>query len=982
MTLELADRSITYPKGLAEDVYVKVGKFYFPADFEADPRVPLILGRSFLKIGRTLIDVYEGEITLCVDNEAVTFNLDQTMKYSSTNDKSVNRIDIIDEICEEYVPELLGFPSDDFSSGNPTSTSEPFTSEFTLEEIPTRFYQQSEVTEAKSSIEEPPELELKDLPSHLEYAYLEENDKLPVIIAKGLKNDQKEALINVLKSHKRAIAWKITDIKARGLVQSIVSLKKGGMTVVANEENELIPTRLVTGWRVCIDYRKLNEATRKDHFPLPFMDQMLERLAGNEFYCFLDGFSGYFQIPIDPQDQEKMTFTCPYGTFAYRRMPFGLCNAPGTFQRCMMAIFHDMIEKTMEVFMDDFSVFGDSFDSCLSNLERMLKRCEDTNLVLNWEKCHFMCKEGIVLGHKISKSRIEVDRAKIDVIAKLPHPTTVKGVRSFLGHAGFYRRFIQDFSKISRPITHLLEKDTPFVFSQDCINAFETLKKKLTEAPILVVPDWNLPFELMCDASDFAIGAVLGQRKTKHFQPIHYASKTMTEAQIHYTTTEKEMLAVVYAFEKFRPYLILSKSIVYTDHSALKYLINKQDAKPRCVSRHEALEILKACHEGPTGGHHSANLTARKVFDAGFFWPTIYRDAHSMIKSCDTCQRQGKISQRDEMPQNAIQVEVKALPINDARVVVKFLKSLFARFGTLRAIISDRGTHFCNDQFAKVMSKYGVTHRLATAYHPQTSGQLEVSNRGLKHILERTVGENCASWSDKLDDALWEFRTAFKTLIGCTPYQLVYGKSCHLPVELEHKAYWALKHVNFDIKTAGDHQKLQLNELNELRDQAYENSLIYKEKTKKLHDSKIKNRIFNVGDQVLLFNSRLKIFSGKLKTRWSGPFTIAQVFPYGTVELSQPDGPNFKVNGHRVKHYFRGDIPPKRLSSSDFSLFVVCTDESKITRKQSKASKHGHENQKSTKPKPRMSSPSQSRSQECQAPVKAEAKNVKPQSKP
>ncbi|GKF80324.1 reverse transcriptase domain-containing protein [Tanacetum coccineum] len=179
-------------------------------------------------------------------------------------------------------------------------------------------------------------------------------------------------------------------------------------------------------------------------------------------------------------------------------------------------------------------------------------------------------------------------------------------------------------------------------------------------------------------------------------------------------------------------------------------------------------------------------------------------------------------------------------PTNDARVVVKFLKSLFSRFGTPRAIISDRGAHFCNDQFAKVMSKYGVTHRLATSS--------QVSNRGLKRILERTVGENRASWSDKLDDALWAFRTTFKTPIGCTPYQLVYGKSYHLPVDLEHKAYWALKHVNFDIKTAGDHRKLQLNELNELRDQAYENSLIYKEKTKKLHDSKIKNRIFNVGD--------------------------------------------------------------------------------------------------------------------------------------
>ncbi|GJT58412.1 reverse transcriptase domain-containing protein [Tanacetum coccineum] len=311
----------------------------------------------------------------------------------------------------------------------------------------------------------------------------------------------------------------------------------------------------------------------------------------------------------------------------------------------------------------------------------------------------------------------------------------------------------------------------------------------------------------------------------------------------------------------------------------------------RCVLGQEALEILKACHEGPTGGHHSAyHPRSRKVFDAGFFWPTIYKDAYKLIKSCDACQRQGKISHRDEMPQNVIQVceifdvwgidfmgpflssrgnkyilvavdylskwvEAKALPTNDARVVVKILKSLFSRFGAPRAIISDRGTHFCNDKFDKVMSKYGVTHRLSTAYHPQTSGQVEVTNRGLKRILERTVGENRASWSDKLDDALWAFRTAYKTPIGCTPYKLVYGKACHLPVELEHKAYWALKHANFDLKTAGDHRKLQLNELNELRDQAYENSLIYKEKTKKLHDSKIKNRIFNVGDQVCFINS-------------------------------------------------------------------------------------------------------------------------------
>nr|GEW49424.1 hypothetical protein [Tanacetum cinerariifolium] len=626
---------------------------------------------------------------------------------------------------------------------------------------------------------------------------------------------------------------------------------------------------------------------------------MLERLAGNEYYCFLDGFSGYFQIPIDLKDQEKTTFMCPYGTFVYRRMPFGLCNAPGTFQRCMMAIFHDMIKKMMEVFMDDFSVFRNSFETCLSHLEKMLKRCEDTNLCLNWEKSRFMVKEGIVLAHKISKNGIEVDKAKVDVIAKLPHPTTVKGIRSFLGHADFYRRFIQDFSKIARPMTRLLEKDTSFFFSKECVEAFETLKRKLTEAPILIAPDWDLPFELMCNASNFAIGAVPGQRQEKHFRPIHYASKIMTEGESHYTTTEKGMLAVVYAFKTFRSDLIMNKSIVYTDHFSLKYLFTKKDSKARLLQ-----------------------------------WVLLLQEFTF----------KGKISQQDEMPQNPIQiceifnvwginfmgsfpssrgnkyilvavdylskwVEAKALPTNDARVVCKFLKSLFARFGNPRAIISDRGTHFCNDQFAKVMLKYGVTHRLAIAYHPQASGHVKVSNHGLKRILERIVSENQASLSNKLDDALWDFRTAFKTPIGCTPYKLVYGKACHLPIEIEHKAYSALKHANFDLQTAGDHRKVQINELNELRDQAYENSLIYKEKTKRIHDSKIKDRVFNVGDRVLLFNSRLKIFSGKLKTHWSRPFTITHVFPYGIVELSQTDGPNFKVNGHRLKHYFGEDIP-------------------------------------------------------------------------
>ncbi|GJW35147.1 reverse transcriptase domain-containing protein [Tanacetum coccineum] len=303
----------------------------------------------------------------------------------------------------------------------------------------------------KSSIDKPPEVELKDLPPHLEYTFLGGNDKFPVIIAKDLSVEEKAALIKVLKSHKRAIAWKLSDIKGinpefcthkilmeedyKPAVQHQRRVNPKIHDVIKKEVEKLLDAGLIYP---ISDSPWLNEATRKDHFPLPFMDQMLERLAGN---------------------------------------------------KCMMAIFHDMIEKMMEVFMDDFSVFGNSFKNCLSHVDKMLQRCEDTNLCLNWEKSHFMVKEGIVLGHKISKKGIDVDKAKIDVIAKLPHPTTVKGVRSFLGHVGFYRRFIKDFSKISRPMTHLLEKNTPFIFSDDCIQAFQTLKKKLTEAPILIAPD-------------------------------------------------------------------------------------------------------------------------------------------------------------------------------------------------------------------------------------------------------------------------------------------------------------------------------------------------------------------------------------------------------------------------------------------------------------------------------------------------------------
>nr|GEU92151.1 reverse transcriptase domain-containing protein [Tanacetum cinerariifolium] len=674
MTLELADRSVSKPIGIAKDVTFKVGVFHFAVDFvvvdfEPDPRVPLILGRCFLKIGRALIDVHKGELTLRIGNEAITYNLDQTVRYSANyNQMTAKKLTLL--------------------KWHAKSTLKKFSVSPMLPRV-------CEAKTVKSSVDEPPEVKLKDLPLHLEYAFLEGDNKLPIIIAKELGDGEKYALIKVLKSHKRAIAWKLSDIQGinpefcthkilmeedykpvvqhqrqvnpkihdvikkevekllnAGLIYPIfdspwVSLvhcvpKKGGYTVVENEENELILTRLVTGWR------------------------------------------------------EKTTFTCPYGTFAYRRMPFGLCNAPGTFQRYMLAIFHDMVEKTMEVYMDDLSVFENSFENCLSRLDKMLQR------------------------------------AKVDVIAKLPHPTTVKGVWSFLGHAGFYWRFIQDFFKIFRPRTHLLEKNTPFIFFEDCIKAFPTLKKKLTKAPILIAPNWDLPFELMCDASDFAIGAVLGQRHEKHFKPIHYESKTMNDEESNYTTTEKEMLAVVYAFEKFRSYLIMNKSIVHTDHSALRYLFAKKDAKARLLRRETLFLGRPFLVQDLCGSSDLAGIDFMGPFPSS-------RGNTYILVAVDYLSKW---------------VEAKALPTNDARVVCKFLKSLFARFGTPQAIISDRGTHFYNDQFAKVMLKYGVTHRLSTAYHPQTSGQVEVSNRGLKRILERTIGENQASWSDKLDDAL------------------------------------------------------------------------------------------------------------------------------------------------------------------------------------------------------------------------------------
>ena len=583
------------------------------------------------------------------------------------------------------------------------------------------------------------------------------------------------------------------------------------------------------------------------------------------------------------------------------------------------------------------------------------------------------------------------------------------------------------------------------------------LKDKLVSAPIVVAPDWSFPFELMCDASDFAIGAVLGQKREKIFQVIYYASRTL-----NYATTEKELLAIVFAFDKFRPYLIGNKVVVHTDHSAIKYFMTKKDAKPRlirwvlllqefdveikdkkgtenlvadhlsrlegasddiqvnddfpderiltieekravpwfadyvnylvakvvppefnyqqkkrffahlkhyyweepilyrhcadqvirrCVLEDEMTSILNHCHSLPCGGHFGGQRTAAKVLQSGFYWPTLFKGAH------DKCQRIGGISRKDEPPRHPIlEVElfdlwgldfmgpfppsynnlyillavdyvskwVEAIPTrtNDAKVMAQFLRShIFSRFGTPRALITDNGTHFCNKVIDKVLQKYGVRHSTSLAYHSQSNGQAEVSNREIKFILEKTVNSSRKDWSKKIGDALWAYRTTFKTPLGMSPFRLVYGKACHLPVELEHRAYWATRQLNMDSTLAGEKQLLQLSELDDFRNEAYENVRIYKEKTKAWHDKHITRKEFTAGQQVLLFNSRLKLFPGKLKSRWSGPFTVTKVFSHGGVKVTHPEKGTFTVTTQRWKPYYGGKFHAEKqiipLTASD-----------------------------------------------------------------
>nr|GEX59250.1 reverse transcriptase domain-containing protein [Tanacetum cinerariifolium] len=1081
MVLELTDRTISIPMGVAENVFVKVGKFYFPADFVildliADPRVPLIFGRPFLSTAHALIDVYEREIILRHDEQSLTLKCGDMPSISYNNFQSLNKVDLINATCEEYSQVVLGF-FDVIANEASTPYFEPIVSNssknLTLfdekgdiiileallnsdpEPLPNQkhYFPEAhkdlkviEPKNDKSSDDEPPEVELKEFPPHLEYAFLGENHKWPVIISKYLSVNEKSALIEVLKSQKKAIAWKLTDI--RGLIYPISDSpwvspvhcvpKKGGITVIKNDENELVPTRLVTGWRVCIDYRKLNEATRKDHFPLPFMDQMLERLSGNEYYCFLDGFFWLLSDSHRPEGSRKDNVYMSLWNIclqAHFELSFAdaLVHMPKfapMFQK-LLNNKNKLIELTKTPLNENCSAvvlknlpekLGDpgrflipcdflEFDNCLAlsdlgasiNLMSLsiwkklkLPTLNDTKMVLEladrtistYGCCRkLFCKREIILryddqsltlkcGDKPSISYNNFQSLnKVDLIDATceEYSQEVLGFSDVVANEVSTPYFEPIISNSSQNLTPFDESD--FLLFEEA-DAFLVLLNSDPEPPpsnqkdyipsiqkdLKVIepknekssddepPEKAIAWKLtdirgidpeFCShkilLEDVFSPKVQSQRRVnlKIHDVIKKEAEKLLDAGLIYPISYSPWVSPVHRVPKKR-----GMTVIKNDENELvptrlvtgwRVCIDYMKLNEETRKDHFPLPFMDQMLERLAGNEYYCFLDD---FSGYFQIPIEPKDQEKTMFTCPYgtfafkrmpfglslkylfAKKDAKarllrwILLLQEFDFKVIDTKGAENYAADhllrvwlARKLLTFSKLVIVDPSgdttkpttqprrTPKAIISDKGTHFFNDQFSRVVSKYEVTHRLSTAYHPQTSGQVEVTNRGLKRILERTVGENCALWSDKLEDALWAFRIAF----------------------------WSLKHVNFNLKTAGDHQKLQLNELSELRDQAYENSLIYKERTKKLHDAKIKNRIFNVGDQVLLFNSRLKIFLGKLKSRWLGPFTIAEVYPYGTAKLLHTDGSYFKVNFHRLKHYHGGDTPP--LEILDFQTF-------------------------------------------------------------
>ncbi|RVW80562.1 Retrovirus-related Pol polyprotein from transposon 17.6 [Vitis vinifera] len=838
-SVNLLPYSIYKQLGLVDFVVLDIDPFVKEANY-----VPIILGRPFLDTSNAIINCRNGLMQLTFGNMTLELNIFYMYKKLITpkEEEGPEEVCIIDTLVEEHcnqnTQDKLNESLEDLEEG----LSEPIDVLATLqgwrrkEEILPLFNKE----EAQEAVkEEIPKLNLKSLPMELKYTYLEENNQCPVVISSSLTTHREISLLEVLKRCKKAIGWKISDLKG---ISPLVPLgdptqvvpKKSGITVVQNENGEEIATRLTSGWRVCIDYRKLNVVQRNIIFHSRFIDQVLERVSGHPFYCFLDKYSGISKLKLMLKIRRRPFSHVHLETYACRRMPFGLCNAPATFQRCMLSIFSDMVEQIMEVFMDDITIYGGTFEECLVNLEAVLNRYIEKDLVLNWEKCHFMVHQGIVLGHIISKKGIEVDKAKVELIVKLPSPTTIKAVRQFLGHAGFYRRFIKDFSKLSKPLCELLAKDAKFIWDERCQKIFDQLKQFLTTAPIVRALNWQLPFEVMCDASDFAIGVVLGQREDGKPYVIYYASKTLNEAQRNYTTTEKELdkkgvenvvadhlsrLAIAHNSHVLpinddfpeESLMLLEKTPWYA-HIA-NYLVAGEVPNQiirKCVPEEEQQGILSHCHENACGGHFASQKTTMKVLQS---------------------------------------------------------------------------------------SQVGVKHKVATPYHPQTSRQVELTNREIKNILMKVVITSRKDWSIKLHDSLWAYRTTYQDYSRYVSLSPSLCKACHLPMEVEYKAWWAIKRLNMDLIRAGAKRCLDLNEMEELRNDAYINSKVVKQKMKRWHDQLISNKEFWKGQRVLLYDSRLHIFPTKLKSRWIDPFIIHQVHLNGVVELLNSNGTDiFKVN--------------------------------------------------------------------------------------
>ncbi|CAA7023867.1 unnamed protein product [Microthlaspi erraticum] len=705
ISLVLADRSIRLPTGMLEDLPLRIGNVEIPTDFivlemDEEPTDPLILGRPFLATARAMIDA-------------------SLRSHGSELDQELDRV------------------------------------EFRTNELDRAGTECKEQAQGDWSELKAPKVDLKPLPEGLRYAFLGENSTYPVIVNSDLEPEQLSALLVELRKYRKAIGYTLDDIKGispdlcihrihledeskssiepqrrlnpnlkevvkkeilklldAGIIYPISDStwispvhcvpKKGGITVIKNDKEELIPTRTIVGHRMCIDYRKLNSASRKDHFPLPFIDQMLERLANHPFYCFLDGYSGFFQIPIHPNDQEKTTFTCPYGTFAYRRMPFGLCNAPATFQRCMTSIFSDLIEEMVEVFMDDFSVYGASFSSCLSNLCRVLQRCEETNLVLNWEKCHFMVREGIVLGHKISEKGIELDRAKVDVMLQLPVPKTVKDIRSFLGHAGFYRRFIKDFSKIARPLTRLLCKETDFEFDEECHKSWTLLKDALVSAPIV---------KLQTGITHLRLCVMHLTMQLEEVKALRDENLPWYADIVNFMVSGE----VPSSFDAYKRKKFFKDARHYYWDEPYLYKRGPDSIYRRCIAEEDVQGVLEHCHGSAYGGHFATFKTATKVLQSGLWWPTLFKDAASYIANF-----MGPFK-----------------PSSNGHNYI--LNHHLSKIWHPKGCYFGWRLPFHQKVFEKLMKSYGVKHKVATPYHPQTSGQVEVSNRQIKAILEKTV---------------------------------------------------------------------------------------------------------------------------------------------------------------------------------------------------------------------------------------------------